>query len=566
MRFVLPLLALLIASPALGQSNPFYPVQGVLTDADDVPIDGDVELSFALYEAETGGTAQWSESQTIAFTDGLFTAYLGEVNDLSASLFAGHDGLWLGISIGTNGEMPRVFVGSSPYAGYAELAGSVGVDALPTEAVLGDQACAGNAVAIGLSATGELLCDAPASWDQQCQSGDYVAGLDVDGALICLPDEGQLYDGSNFALSGTQCISGYVMVGVTPSGQPDCQPDADSVYSGADFATSDQLCTEGDFVAGINPDGTVLCEPGDDVTSVHGLTGGTITGDTDVIGDLGVSGDLTVSGSLTVAGTLNVGGENLGFLDDPLVLMGMEPSFCTASSGTNVGWVKYPRAFDAEPVFVAGMDESLSASGASWIRTEQSWRNRAGVRCNSNLDALHWMAIDAGRHVIDGKNVEAGVFQGAPTLASGSAVFFSQAFQAPPVVIAQIDETGNQNGGTRLRLINQVGVSGFEVWLDSSVDALSYIAMDPGEYFYGRYHIYAGVWNVNNACSPNSNNCTQSLPGGMFGQAVNGLFMVHDTNNSGPRYVRARRLEPESVTLQLESNTEFVHYVVWEEL
>lgn len=588
MRSLLVLMTLLMALPALAQDNPFYPVQGVLTTAAGDAVEGSQAVTFSLYVTDTDANAVWTETQTLTFTAGLFTAYLGDVNDLDVDLFATNDGLWLGIEIGSDGEMERVFLGASPYAGYAARAGSVDASALPSDVVLGGQDCPTDTVAIGLTADGDLLCDGIPGWDQACTAGDVVTGIDVNGNLVC--DAAATYDGTDFALAGTQCISGYVMTGVSASGLPSCtEPEvsaaanqictAGAVVTGVDAAgalvcepvevgvATDQACGPGDVVVGLDAAGALVCEPQAVVDTIDGLSGGTVDGATTVDGDLSVTGSLDVTGNLSVSGTLQVGGEWLGYEDQPLVLFGHEPGFCT-NTGTNVGWVNYPRAFDAEPSFVAGMDESINDNGASWIRTDRSYPNRAGVRCNSILDGLPWMAVDQGNWTVDGKAIESRVHRPASGVANGSAIFFNQAFQQAPVVLAMIDETTNQNGPTSIRLINTIGPSGFEVRLYSTTaDGVAYVAMDPGEYTYGRYHWLAGVFAVNNACSPSTADCQFDLPVGMFNNAVNGIFLVHDDNDSGgASYARARRLEPELVSLRLPANTEFVHYVVWEEL
>ncbi|MEO0071135.1 MAG: hypothetical protein ABIK39_03500, partial [candidate division WOR-3 bacterium] len=52
--------------------------QGKLTDSlgNSVP-DGDYQLTFRLYTQETGGIPFWTEEQTVAVKNGLFSALLG---------------------------------------------------------------------------------------------------------------------------------------------------------------------------------------------------------------------------------------------------------------------------------------------------------------------------------------------------------------------------------------------------------------------------------------------------------------------------------------------------------
>ena len=80
-------LALLAAPSAHADTPPFFPVQGVLTDADGAAVDGSVSVRFALYDALDATTALWEETRTLDVTAGAFTAYLGETTDLAPSLF-----------------------------------------------------------------------------------------------------------------------------------------------------------------------------------------------------------------------------------------------------------------------------------------------------------------------------------------------------------------------------------------------------------------------------------------------------------------------------------------------
>lgn len=89
------------------------PIQGRLTDADGVPIDGDRTLHFTLYDAMDNEI--YSEAQVITVDQGDFTAYLGTIQPLDASIIDGE--ISLGIAIGDDVEMyPRIPFGSVPFA------------------------------------------------------------------------------------------------------------------------------------------------------------------------------------------------------------------------------------------------------------------------------------------------------------------------------------------------------------------------------------------------------------------------------------------------------------------
>ena len=64
--------------------------QGYLTDADGVPITGDVEVLFSIFDQETGGAELWSEGpMTVPVTDGVFQVVLGQTTPITPLHLAG---------------------------------------------------------------------------------------------------------------------------------------------------------------------------------------------------------------------------------------------------------------------------------------------------------------------------------------------------------------------------------------------------------------------------------------------------------------------------------------------
>jgi hypothetical protein len=89
-------------------------------------VNGDLPMTFALYDAPTGGTAVWTEersgSNTVPVTAGLFNVLLGSVTPIDVNLFQ-QQGLWLGISVNGDAEMtPREPLSD---VAYASVAGTV---------------------------------------------------------------------------------------------------------------------------------------------------------------------------------------------------------------------------------------------------------------------------------------------------------------------------------------------------------------------------------------------------------------------------------------------------------
>ncbi len=95
------------------------PIQGRLTNASGVPLNGTFSMVFSLYEVETGGTAYCSDSQNVIVSNGLFNSYL------DGCYYQGSAGpnyiygqkLWLGVKVSSDPEMtPRQLILPVPYA------------------------------------------------------------------------------------------------------------------------------------------------------------------------------------------------------------------------------------------------------------------------------------------------------------------------------------------------------------------------------------------------------------------------------------------------------------------
>lgn len=99
------------ASPDVVSRN--VPIQGRLTDAGGNPINATLDITFTLYDNDTGGTAMCSDSDLVTVTNGLFNAVL---NGCSASDINGRD-LYLGVRVESDPEMtPRQTIYPVPYA------------------------------------------------------------------------------------------------------------------------------------------------------------------------------------------------------------------------------------------------------------------------------------------------------------------------------------------------------------------------------------------------------------------------------------------------------------------
>jgi len=88
--------------------------QGVLRDpSGKAATDGNYNMVFTIYDAETGGTQLWSETLTnVEVKNGVYSVTLGLTNPLD---FESTQSLWVGINIENEGELSRVRLSISPY-------------------------------------------------------------------------------------------------------------------------------------------------------------------------------------------------------------------------------------------------------------------------------------------------------------------------------------------------------------------------------------------------------------------------------------------------------------------
>jgi hypothetical protein len=115
------------AAGAVPGVPPSLTEQGRLFDASARPVTGSMHFVFSLYILPTGGTALWSETQSITLDDGFFSARLGEASPIPSSTFSAAavngDTLYLGIRVNSDPELsPRQPLLSVPYALVAQNA------------------------------------------------------------------------------------------------------------------------------------------------------------------------------------------------------------------------------------------------------------------------------------------------------------------------------------------------------------------------------------------------------------------------------------------------------------
>ncbi len=100
----------------VGATVPHYiNYQGKLTTASgEVVTDATYSITFRLYAAQTGGSALWTETQSVTTSSGVFNLALGTVTALNLDFDSEY---WLSVQVGTDSEMtPRQRITAAGYA------------------------------------------------------------------------------------------------------------------------------------------------------------------------------------------------------------------------------------------------------------------------------------------------------------------------------------------------------------------------------------------------------------------------------------------------------------------
>ena len=107
-------------APASQVNTGMLSYQGYLTDASSEPLTGDVDITFRLYDAPSGGAALWTEAHTnanaVPVDDGLFNVMLGSLTPISSTVWSS-GASYLCVQVGDDAEMAsREVVGNVPTA------------------------------------------------------------------------------------------------------------------------------------------------------------------------------------------------------------------------------------------------------------------------------------------------------------------------------------------------------------------------------------------------------------------------------------------------------------------
>ncbi len=109
------------AAPALGAVPELINFQGKLTNSAGNPVTAVVPMVFRLYTGPNSVTPVWTESQDVSpDAYGIYSVLLGSATPFSTFSISFSTAYWLGVAVGTDGEMlPRYKLVSSAYSLYS---------------------------------------------------------------------------------------------------------------------------------------------------------------------------------------------------------------------------------------------------------------------------------------------------------------------------------------------------------------------------------------------------------------------------------------------------------------
>ena len=125
---------LVLPSLAVGEIPATMSYDGTAVNAQGKVLNGNFDLTFAIYSTETGGTPIWSEKQPkTQFNGGAFHVILGRGNPAVPLNLAFDAQYYLGVTVGSDPEMvPRAPLLSMPYSFRAKIADQVSDNAITT--------------------------------------------------------------------------------------------------------------------------------------------------------------------------------------------------------------------------------------------------------------------------------------------------------------------------------------------------------------------------------------------------------------------------------------------------
>ncbi|MCB9739072.1 MAG: TLD domain-containing protein [Deltaproteobacteria bacterium] len=182
LRALVAALGVLLAVPtaAMAAAPATSLVEGVLTSSGgSAAADGDYDITFSIYDAQSSGTQLWTEGPVkVKVAGGRFSHALGSSTAIDAGKLAAAKGQWLTLKVGSDPELPAQPLHSTVFAMHALSADKLSCDGC----VAGDQIANGSLAAakMGFNFAGSSTKGGPAL-DVACTACVGVSELKFDG-------------------------------------------------------------------------------------------------------------------------------------------------------------------------------------------------------------------------------------------------------------------------------------------------------------------------------------------------------------------------------------------------
>jgi hypothetical protein len=241
LRLMVAVLGVLFAfgtrAQASASSASVLPVQGYLTDDNDVPLNGVYQLSFALFGAGSGGASIFTSTDPVLVSKGRFTVYLGDKSQLKLDEIHAALELWLEVTIqqscGTDINCgaptplnktlsPRLQLGSTAFAASATYCGTAdkigGIAAADLQSKMPDVMCGANEAIVGIQG-GAPVCGPAAASGGAGTKGD-TGAQGPAGAQGPKGDPGDSLASSGGTVNGSLTVTGTLGVGLYRAHSP----------------------------------------------------------------------------------------------------------------------------------------------------------------------------------------------------------------------------------------------------------------------------------------------------------------------------------------------------------
>ena len=248
----LAMAATFVARPAVAAVPTTIMVQGaLLANGGGLAVDGKYQLTFALYEADKGGAAKWSEGPLWVETQaGRFEHPLGSVKVLDVGVLDGMKGMWLGVQVAGDPELNRQPMHSVTYALLAQRAADLACTGCVNGGALAAGSITGDKVAFTWAGSKTKGGPATSALDLACTGCVSLAELKIDGDLDLGGNAVKAKAISVTTLTATS-INATTVAATSLLGDG-------SKLTG--IKTPAGACPKGQLVSGIAVDGKLICE------------------------------------------------------------------------------------------------------------------------------------------------------------------------------------------------------------------------------------------------------------------------------------------------------------------